>query len=181
MSGYTVSNQVRITVRDVKRLGEILDQAISLGANQMHGIAFEVSTAETLKDDARKPAMQNARRRAEFYATAAGAQLGPVLRIAEKTYCDAGGPMLQRAAWRWAPCRSRPAPDARGRGARHLRAEVKFSFPLEGGGCNATDLARPAQNRSIHTTGELSPMALLVGVRCHALIAGHPHPMRPAV
>jgi uncharacterized protein len=96
VSGYTVSNQVRVTVRDVKRLGEILDQAITLGANQMHGIAFEVSTAEQLKDDARKLAMQNARRRAELYATAAGAQLGPVLRISEDV-TDAGRPMLQKS------------------------------------------------------------------------------------
>jgi uncharacterized protein len=95
ISGYMVSNQVRITVRDVKRLGEILDQAITLGANQMHGIAFEVSTAESLKDDARKAAMQNARRRAELYATAAGAQLGEVLRIAEDVR-DVSGPMLQK-------------------------------------------------------------------------------------
>ena len=96
VSGYTVSNQVRVTVRDVKRLGEVLDQAITLGANQMHGIAFEVSTAEQLKDDARKVAMQNARRRAELYATAAGAQLGPVLRISEDVR-DVGGPMLQKS------------------------------------------------------------------------------------
>jgi uncharacterized protein YggE len=96
VSGYTVSNQVRVTVRDVKRLGEILDQAIMLGANQMHGIAFEVSTAEQLKDDARKLAMQNARRRADLYATAAGAQLGPVLRISEDI-TDAGRPMLQKS------------------------------------------------------------------------------------
>ena len=96
VSGYTVSNQVRVTVRDVKRLGEILDQAITLGANQMHGIAFEVSTAEQLKDDARKLAMQNARRRADLYATAAGAQLGPVLRISEDV-TDAGRPMLQKS------------------------------------------------------------------------------------
>ena len=96
VSGYTVSNQVRVMVRDVKRLGEILDQAIMLGANQMHGIAFEVSTAEQLKDDARKLAMQNARRRADLYATAAGAQLGPVLRISEDI-TDAGRPMLQKS------------------------------------------------------------------------------------
>ena len=67
-----------------------------LGANQMHGIAFEVSTAEQLKDDARKLAMQNARRRADLYATAAGAQLGPVLRISEDV-TDAGRPMLQKS------------------------------------------------------------------------------------
>ena len=96
VSGYTVSNQVRVTVRDVKRLGEILDQAITLGANQMHGISFEVSTAESLKDDARKAAMQNARRRAELYATAAGVQLGQVLRISEDVR-DVGGPMLQKS------------------------------------------------------------------------------------
>jgi uncharacterized protein YggE len=96
VSGYTVSNQVRVMVRDVKRLGEILDQAITLGANQMHGIAFEVSTAEQLKDDARKLAMQNARRRADLYATAAGAQLGPVQRISEDV-TDAGRPMLQKS------------------------------------------------------------------------------------
>jgi uncharacterized protein len=84
INGYRVVNQVRLTVRDVKRLGEILDGAIGLGANQVHGIAFDVSKAETLKDEARKLAMENARRRAELYATAAGAQLGSVLTIAEE-------------------------------------------------------------------------------------------------
>ena len=80
ISGYRVVNQVRLTVREVKRLGEILDGAIALGANQVNGIGFDVSNAETLKDEARKQAMSNARRRAELYATAAGAQLGSVLR-----------------------------------------------------------------------------------------------------
>ncbi len=84
INGYRVLNQVRLTVRDVKRLGEILDQAIALGANQINSIAFDVSKMETLKDEARKQAMENARRRAELYAKAAGGELGPVLRIAEK-------------------------------------------------------------------------------------------------
>jgi len=84
INGYRVINQVRLTVRDVKRLGEILDGAIGLGANQVHGISFDVSNAETLKDEARKLAMANAKRRAELYATAAGAQLGSVLTISEE-------------------------------------------------------------------------------------------------
>jgi uncharacterized protein len=71
ISGYRVVNQVRLTVRDVKRLGEMLDGAIMLGANQVNGISFDVSNAETLKDEARKQAMDNAKRRAELYATAA--------------------------------------------------------------------------------------------------------------
>lgn len=81
--GYRVVNQVSITQRNVARLGETLDRSISLGANQLGGIAFEVSNAETLKDEARRRAMQNARRRAELYATAAGASLDRVLTISE--------------------------------------------------------------------------------------------------
>jgi uncharacterized protein YggE len=84
INGYRVINQLRLTVRDVKRLGEILDQAIALGANQVNNIGFDVTNAETLKDDARKQAMENARRRGELYAIAAGGQLGPALRISER-------------------------------------------------------------------------------------------------
>jgi len=83
INGYRVINQVRLTVRDVKRLGEILDQAIALGANQINHIAFDIAEPEALKDEARKQAMENARRRGELYAKAAGGQLGPVLRISE--------------------------------------------------------------------------------------------------
>jgi uncharacterized protein YggE len=83
ISGYRVVNQVRLTVREVKRLGDMLDQAIALGANQINSINFDIANAETLKDEARKQAMANARRRAELYAAAAGVQLGSVLRIAE--------------------------------------------------------------------------------------------------
>jgi uncharacterized protein len=83
LSGYRVVNQVRLTVRDIKRLGEMLDAAVALGANQISSVAFDVSNAETLKDEARKQAMVNAKRRAELYATAAGAELGNVLTISE--------------------------------------------------------------------------------------------------
>ena len=98
ISGYRVVNQVRLTVRDVKRLGEILDSAITLGANQVNGINFDVSNAETLKDEARKQAMVNAKRRAELYATAAGAQLGSVLTISEDVSSGPRPMPLARAA-----------------------------------------------------------------------------------
>lgn len=94
--GYQVTNQVRILARDIKKFGEVLDLSISLGANQMHGISFEVSNAEVLKDEARKQAMANARRRAELYAQAAGASLGEVLTISEQVI--SAGPRPQVAA-----------------------------------------------------------------------------------
>jgi len=81
--GYRVHNQVRIAAREIGRLGEVLDRAVTLGANQVGGIQFEVSKAETLKDEARREAMANALRRAQLFAAAAGVQLGDVLRIEE--------------------------------------------------------------------------------------------------
>lgn len=91
--GYRVINQVRIVQRSIARLGETIDTSITLGANQLGGIEFEVSSAETLKDDARRLAMANARRRAELYATAAGAGLDRVLAISENVMSPGPRPM----------------------------------------------------------------------------------------
>jgi hypothetical protein len=122
INGYRVSNQVRLTVRDVKRLGDILDQAIALGANQVNSISFDIANAEPLKDEARKQAMANAKRRAELYATAAGVQLGPVLRISESVQ-DVMRPM---AAPRVAMASSVPIEA----GSRTLAVEVHVTYAL---------------------------------------------------
>ena len=83
ITGYQVSNQLIVSVRKLASLGDILDKVVTGGANQVGAIHFEVSKADSLKDEARKLAIANARRRAELYATAAGVQLGDVLTISE--------------------------------------------------------------------------------------------------
>lgn len=90
--GYSVNNSVNVLVRDLPKLGEILDLMVSLGANQMQGMNFIVTNAETLKDDARREAIANAQRRAKLYATAAGAKVGDVVRISEDVSSEEGGP-----------------------------------------------------------------------------------------
>lgn len=84
ITGYRVSNQVHITVRDTKKLGEILDKVVSLGANEIGSISFGVSEPEALKDEARKQAIRNAIADAKLYAETAGVELGPVLSITEE-------------------------------------------------------------------------------------------------
>lgn len=121
INGYRVINQVRLTVRDVKRLGDVLDQAITLGANQINHIAFDIANLETSKDEARKQAMENARRRGELYAKAAGGQLGPVLRISESVgepHPLPGGRMAMRASVPIEP------------GTRSLEVEVHVTYAL---------------------------------------------------
>ena len=81
IDGYRVVNQVQVVARDLDRLGEVLDKLVSLGATDMGGLNFEVSQAETLRDEARKEAIANALRRAKLFAAAAGAEVGEVLLI----------------------------------------------------------------------------------------------------
>ena len=56
----------------------------------MNGLSFDVSKAETLKDEARKQAIENALRRAKLLASAAGAEVGEVIAISEEV--AHGGP-----------------------------------------------------------------------------------------
>lgn len=98
INGYQVSNQVRVTVRDIDRAGDILDTLVELGANQMNGMSFEVSNADKLKDEARKEAIKAARRRADLLAAAAGAEVGAVVQIAEDAPVHGPRPVAMRSA-----------------------------------------------------------------------------------
>jgi len=84
MIGYRVTNQVRISLHDIKKLGAILDKVVSLGANQIDSIEFGVEEPEALKDEARKLAIKNVSENAKLYADAAGVGLGPILAISEE-------------------------------------------------------------------------------------------------
>jgi uncharacterized protein len=82
--GFQANNQVTIKVRDIGQLPNILDRAISAGANEMSGIEFVVSEQSKLLDKARAEAIADARRKAELYANAAGMKVGRVITISEE-------------------------------------------------------------------------------------------------
>jgi uncharacterized protein YggE len=81
--GYDIYNTLSVTVRDVEQLGEILDQAVSSGANQIYGIYFFTEDLTEATAQAREKAVQDARARAEQLAAAGGVELGRILNISE--------------------------------------------------------------------------------------------------
>jgi uncharacterized protein YggE len=81
--GYSVSNHVRTTIRDVTRLGEILDKAVAAGANTVNGIHFGIANSSVLLDEARKAAFADAKRKAELYAGEAGVKLAGIASLEE--------------------------------------------------------------------------------------------------
>ena len=81
ISGYRVNNTVRITVKDIERLGQVIAAVTTAGANAIHGIGFSVEDSAALEARARTAAMADARSRAEALADLAGVKLGKVLGI----------------------------------------------------------------------------------------------------
>ncbi|RUL87087.1 SIMPL domain-containing protein [Tautonia sociabilis] len=96
--GYSVVNSVRVTVRDLRKLGELLDAVVTAGANQMNGISFRVERSETLLDEARKRAVAEARRKAEQLCGELGVVLGAPVQVVEGGgFIPPPQPMMARA------------------------------------------------------------------------------------
>jgi uncharacterized protein YggE len=81
--GYTVSYDLSITARDLKKVGKLLDRLVDAGANRGMQISFGMDNPEELLDQARLAAVLDARKKAEIYVKGAGGSLGPVLTIVE--------------------------------------------------------------------------------------------------
>jgi uncharacterized protein len=84
ITGYNVSNNVTVMVRDIPRLGGVLDKAVAAGANSIYGVGFGHNDPSALLDRARAEAVVDARRKADIYATAAGARIGRLMLLTEE-------------------------------------------------------------------------------------------------
>lgn len=80
---YHVTNQVNVTIRDLNKVGAILDAVIQAGANNMYGVTFKVADPSALKSDTRSQAIDDARAKAEELAQLAGVELGDVISVSE--------------------------------------------------------------------------------------------------
>ena len=79
--GFRAGSTLTVIVRDLSGLGAVLDLVVGAGANEIHGLSFDVSDPRRALDEARREAVADARHRAEIYAEAAGVDLGPLLEL----------------------------------------------------------------------------------------------------
>jgi uncharacterized protein len=86
---YVVENTVYITVRDLGKLGKLLDSVVRSGANSINGITFDVQDKETALAQARDLAIQKAISEAQSIASASGVKLGDLQSVNVYT---SGGP-----------------------------------------------------------------------------------------
>ena len=78
---YVVDNTVNVTVRDLDKLGDLLDAAISAGANSIYSIQFDVADKTNATEEARTLAVEDAKSEAQGLAEAAGLSLAVIQTI----------------------------------------------------------------------------------------------------
>lgn len=79
--GYFVSRQVEVELRDLDKLGQLLEKATDLGVNQLGDPRLDSSKRRDLERQALAKAVEDARLNGEAIAKAAGARLGPAHTI----------------------------------------------------------------------------------------------------
>jgi len=95
ISGYRVTNDVSVLIRDLKKLGAVLDKAVSAGSNRINSVQFSIDKPQPVRDEARKLAVKDAMRKAALYAAAANVTLGNIMQISESGGSRPPRPMMR--------------------------------------------------------------------------------------
>jgi uncharacterized protein YggE len=81
--GYVVNNSVLVKLRDMDKVGDVIDAVTEAGANNVYGIQFTFDDPSSLREQARADAMAEALKKAEALAQLAGVNLGTPRYISE--------------------------------------------------------------------------------------------------
>ena len=83
LTGYTVSQNVSVKVRDLDKVGDIISKAGELGSNQVGGINFVIDDPKALEAQARDKAIDDARLKAKTLADKLGLTVVRVVSFSE--------------------------------------------------------------------------------------------------
>ena len=91
--GYTVSNGLSVTVRDIDRAASVIDDAIAAGGDHLvfNNLRFGLSDTTDLEKTARESAVDDMREKASQLAEFSGRELGDLKAVSEG---DFGGPQV---------------------------------------------------------------------------------------
>jgi uncharacterized protein YggE len=83
LTGYQVQNSVQATVRDLTKVGLVIDKATAGGASEIGGVSFDLSDRAQAQSQALAQAVASAKLKAGVMASAADVYLGRLLTITE--------------------------------------------------------------------------------------------------
>lgn len=125
---YRVSNSLAIRIRDLARVGEVLDKSVTLGVNEGGNISFGNSDPKPLQMQARAEAMKSAIEKANVLTQAAGIEIGSIRQISEQSFNPSPQPMLRGQVAKMAMAESDAVPIASGENTYRITVNVTFEL-----------------------------------------------------
>lgn len=83
IAGYTLTQTLKVTVRNMESLGDLLTGVVAKGGNSVSQVAFTVDDENKAKDEARKEAIEKARSKAKRIAKDSGFEIGKLVSLYE--------------------------------------------------------------------------------------------------
>jgi len=83
LTGYTLTNAIAVTIRNLDVVGDAIDGALAAGATSLDSIGFRVNDQTSAEKTAREAAMADAKAKAQTLASAAGVSITGVASISE--------------------------------------------------------------------------------------------------
>jgi uncharacterized protein YggE len=83
VTGYTFANSISVTIHDLDKVGDAIDNSLAAGATNLDGISFRVADEAAAEAQAREAAMTEAKAKAQTLASAAGVSISGVAAISE--------------------------------------------------------------------------------------------------
>lgn len=85
INGYQVNQTMEIKIRNLDNVSAILDGVVSAGTNQINSLSFQIDEPEQLKAEARKMAINDAKKKARELEKELGIDLGKIINFSENT------------------------------------------------------------------------------------------------
>lgn len=82
--GYVVNNSLKIDLKNISKIGDVLTALSTNDTAQLNGLTFGFSEPAKLQEEALKLAVEDAHSKAMAIASEAGVELGPVYSIEQK-------------------------------------------------------------------------------------------------
>lgn len=105
---YHVQNFLNVKIRDISKVGGVIDAGLSAGATNVNSLSFSVDDTTKLEGDARAKALKDAQNRAQQLADGVGVKLGKPILVSETL---SGGPIYPQVMF------AASAPAGKGGGA----------------------------------------------------------------
>jgi uncharacterized protein YggE len=83
LNGYQAANTVTIVVRDLKKLGSVVDASVNSGATNVGGISFGIEDSQASEDKARVEAVKALQAKANLYAQSLGYKVARLVSFSE--------------------------------------------------------------------------------------------------